>query len=65
MREFFKPIYKVRRAAMSGLYYVEMKHFNPVYIKRVRIGSRFFYYVEDQPLYPTLRDAVVAIVYGS
>lgn len=63
-QKVFTPSYKVHRHG-NGLYSVFMKGFNPVYIQRVEHGSRNFYHVNAKcPLFPTLRDAVMHIVFG-
>lgn len=67
MKKIFTPSYKVHRHG-GGLYSVALLNANGpyriVYINRIEIGSRFFYLVEHAPLFPTLRDAVMHIVYG-
>lgn len=66
----FAPSYKVHRHG-AGLYSVTLlgnakfKQIIPAYIKRVEHGSRNFYHVsKSAPLFPTLRDAVMHIVFG-
>lgn len=63
----FTPAYKVHRHG-SGLYsvsYSTRKSSGLSYIQRVEHGSRNFYYVsKSAPLFPTLRDAVMHIVFG-
>lgn len=66
-QKVFQPDYKVRRHP-GGLYsvylYRNSSPYRVVYINRTQIGSRGFYVVENAPLFPTLRDAVMHIVFG-
>lgn len=63
-QKIYKPSYKVSRHG-NGLYSVYIQGYNPVYINRVEYGSRKFYHVNAKcPLFPTLRDAVMHIVFG-
>ena len=69
-QKVYTPSYKVSRHG-NGLYSVTLlgsskfKQIIPSYIKRLENGSRAFYWVSDKaPLFPTLRDAVMHIVYG-
>ena len=66
-QKIYNPSYKVHRAG-EGLYSVSFstkQHAGPRYISRVRIGSRNFYHVsKNAPLFPTLRDAVMHVVFG-
>ena len=67
MKKIFTPSYKVHRHG-NGLYSVSFstpKKSGLQYIQRVEHGSRNFYHVsKSAPLFPTLRDAVMHIVYG-
>ena len=63
-QKIHKPSYKVSRHG-NGLYSVFIQGYNAVYIQRVEHGSRNFYHVsKSAPLFPTLRDAVMHIVFG-
>ena len=63
-QKIYKPNYKVSRHG-NGLYSVFIQGYNTIYIQRVEHGSRNFYHVNKKlPLFPTLRDAVMTIVYG-
>jgi hypothetical protein len=63
-QKVFTPSYKVSRHG-NGLYSVYMSGYNPIYITRVEHGSRNLYHVNSKcPLFPTLRDAVMHIVFG-
>lgn len=63
----FAPSYKVHRHG-NGLYSVSFstkQHSGLRYIQRVEHGSRNFYHVSSNaPLFPTLRDAVMHVVFG-
>lgn len=63
----FTPSYKVHRHG-AGLYsvsYSTKRRSGLEYIQRVEHGSRNFYHVsKNAPLFPTLRDAVMHIVFG-
>lgn len=63
--KIYSPSYKVRRLG-SGLYSVEFlnngKAYDSMYIQRIIIGSRGFYVIPGHPYYPTLRDAIFALV---
>lgn len=62
MERFHKPEYKVHRSPEKGMYYVTMPKTNPVYIRKVVIGSRAYYKMSNTAYFPTLRDAIFAIV---
>jgi hypothetical protein len=66
-QKVFAPSYKVHRHG-GGLYsfsFSTRKKSGLQYINRIKIGCRNFYHVSKSlPLFPTLRDAVMHIVYG-
>ena len=61
--KIYRPDYKVRRLG-GGLYSVEIERKVAVYISRTRFGSKSFYHIKGAPLFPTLRDAVMHVVFG-
>ena len=66
-QKVFTPSYKVHRHG-NGLYSVSFstpKKSGLYYINAIKIGSRNFYHVSSNaPLFSTLRDAVMHVVFG-